>query len=280
VVCIVAALVAALGFVQGLASVALRGDALPGSWVRLVPAPLAARVDALDPALPLPEALRIVLARHDLERGDAALAARNVARLSPSRDRLVLEGLLAEARHEPAAAVADYLAAGDLGRVQAAIDGLAARGDLAGALALERAAIARLSGDRTQADALAEAQFRLGELLQARAYRLRPGTAAFRAAEESALEAYLRATALAPLSLRYLLALGNQQLNLAQIGAAERSFARARDVDPTSAEPLAGLADAALRRGERGAARAYLERARALAPSSPAVLRVQRRLGG
>jgi tetratricopeptide (TPR) repeat protein len=279
VLCVLAALVGLLGVAQVLGSVALRADARPGSWVRLVPASFAARVDALDPALPVPETLRIVLTRRDIERGDVLLAARNVARLRPSRDRLVLQGELAEARREPGVAVAAYLAAGDVARVQTAIDGLAARGDLAGALALERAALARLANDRTQADALAEADFHLGLLLQARAYRAPAGAVSDRADEQRALDAYARATQLAPLSLRYLLALGNQQLNVADIGAAERSFARARDVDPTSAEPLAGLADAALRRGDRAAARAYLERARALAPASPAVLRVQRRLG-
>ena len=273
-----AALVLLLGAMQILGSVAVRGTAQPGAWVRFVPERFARRVDALDTDLPLPPALRLVLARHALDRGDLALAARDVARMAPSRDRFVLAGDLAEARHDTAAAVAAYMAAGDLAGVQTAVDAQTARGNVAGALELERAAIARLRDDRTQADALAEAYFHLGLLQETQAYAYPVGTPERHANELLAVGAYARASALAPLSLRYLIALGNQQLNLNAIAAAQHSFAHARDVDPTSAEPLVGLADAALRGGDLAAARAYYERARALDPASQSVRRLASRL--
>lgn len=92
-------------------------------------------------------------------------------------------------------------------------------------------------------------------------------------------DAYAHALALAPLEERYLLAFGNQQLNLADLPAAERTFERARDVDPTSAEPLAGLGDVAFRQGDAAGARSYLARARALDPGSAAVRTLALKLG-
>jgi len=279
VVALVAATIFALGILQCLGSVAVRASAERGAWVGFVPPSIGRRVDALETALPLPEALRIVLARHALERGDLDLAARDIARVRSSRDRLALEGGLAEARHDPTAAIAAYLAAGDLAGVRDAVEARVRGGNIDGALALQGAVIVRLQGERTQADALAEAYFELGVLQQTQAYGFYVETPQRRASEVLALHAYLRAVALAPLSLRYLIALGNQQLNLGQLPAASRNFARAHEIDPTSAEPLAGLADAALRRGDTATARSYFTRARALAPSSSALLRLARRLG-
>jgi tetratricopeptide (TPR) repeat protein len=276
---LVAALVVVLGVLQFLGSVAVRSSAQGAAWVGLVPASVAARVDALDTAWPLPQALRLVLARHDLERGELGLAEANIAYLHPSRDRFALEGRLAEARHDDGAAVSAFLQGGDLSDLLGVADGRARRGDLPGAIMLERAAIVRLQGDRTQADALAEAYLHLGMLEQARAYEYAAGTQERQDRERRALVAYTHAAALAPLSIRYVIALGNQQLNLGRISAAVRSFARAREIDPTSAEPLAGLADAALRSHDVAAARAYYARARALDPSSPAVHRLAPRVG-
>ncbi len=79
-----------LGAVQFVASVALRDRAEPGSWIRLVPPSLATRTESIDPAFPLPPALRLVLARRALERGDAAAAQAYLDPLPASRDRLAL----------------------------------------------------------------------------------------------------------------------------------------------------------------------------------------------
>jgi tetratricopeptide (TPR) repeat protein len=95
-----------------------------------------------------------------------------------------------------------------------------------------------------------------------------------------AMRAYENAVALAPLSERYLVAAGSQELNLEDTAAAERYFERARDVDPTSAQAWVGLAQVALRYGDRGAARRYLVRAQHIDPASSAVQRLQAKLHG
>jgi tetratricopeptide (TPR) repeat protein len=235
-------------------------------------------VDRLAPAVPVPEPLRLVLAREALENGAPALAARDTAALRPSPDRLALLGGLAQARGDYAAAARDYLAAGDLAWLEGEVDRLAASGRIAQALALQKSIVARLAEDRTEPDVLAEAEFDLGRIEQVQAYRtwiLFPG---HRAHEVAAGQAYARAVALAPFRERYLIALGNQQLNLSELVAATHTFERARDADPTSVEALTGLGDAALRRGDRATAATYLALARARAPGNESVRILGRRL--
>jgi len=275
----VLAVIVVLGAVQALSSVALRAKARPGAWVTVVSKPIAAAVDALDPAVPLPSALRLVFARAALQAHDLPRARAETMRLGRSRDRYALEAGLAEARGETATAVAAYLAAGDVTGIEARVEELAAEKRFAEALALGYESIVRLRNDRTQPDALAEASFRLGRLEERQAYALRVGAPERRMHEGRALEAYAAAAKLAPLSLHYLIAYGNQQLNLAQLPAAVRTFERARDADPTSADPLVGLGDAAVRRGDAAVARAYLARARALDPASEAVARLAAAIG-
>jgi tetratricopeptide (TPR) repeat protein len=269
-----------LGAVQVLSSIALRASAQPGSWVGLVPEGVADRVDRVDAKFPVPPALRLVLARGALARGDLALAARDTGALAPSRDRLALEAGLAAARGDSAGAVRDYLAAGDLAGIQAHIDDLARGGRVADAIVLERELVARLGSDRAQIDALAQAWFELGLIEQARAYQLAASKTADPAAHERAsADAYAHAVSLAPFDERYLIAFANEQLNLGNLKAAVGGFERARDADPTSAEPISGLGDAAFRRGDRAAALGFLGRARALDPSSAAVASLAAKLG-
>jgi tetratricopeptide (TPR) repeat protein len=272
-------LAVAFGAVQAVSSIALRGEGQGGAWPRFVPEALAERVDRIGPTVPLPAALRLVLGREALARGDAGLAALDAAALPPSRDRLALEGGIAEARGDSAAAVRAYLAAGDLSALQAAVDGLVRAGRIPDALALEHAAVDRLAADRTQIDALAQAYFDLGGLEETQAYQFAVGTAVRHDHERAAGDAYAKALALAPFDERYLIAYANQELNLGEIASAERVFERARDADPTSAEPVAGLGDAAFRRGDAAAARAELARARAIDPASAAVARLAKEIG-
>ena len=276
---VLACLCIALGAVQALSSIALRAAAQPGAWSGFVPAELSARVDRLGPAVPLPPELHLVLAREALARGDVSLAERDAAGLPASRDRLVLEGGIAEARGDSNAAVRAYLQADDLSGLEHHIDELVTAGRVVEAVALERVLIARLAADRTQVDALAQAYFDLGRSEETRAYQIPVGQSERHAHEVAAGDAYAHALALAPLEERYLLAFGNQQLNLADLPAAERTFERARDVDPTSAEPLAGLGDVAFRQGDAAGARSYLARARALDPGSAAVRTLALKLG-
>jgi tetratricopeptide (TPR) repeat protein len=268
-----------LGAVQVVATVVLRGDAQRGAWVGIVPEPLALRVERVDPALPLPPALRLVLARRALERGDTAAAEAYAERLPVSADRGALEGRLAEARGDGVAAARAYLAADDLDDIERLVDGYVREKRYDAALALQHEAITQLEADRTQTDELARAFYELGVLDEAHSYRLWIVSQRRRDAELQAAAAYARAVALAPLSERYLIAYGNQLLNVNRIGDAERAFRRARDVDPASAIPLVGLGEAAIRRSDRASARAYLERARAIDPGQPAVVRLAHELG-
>ncbi len=275
-----AALVAVLGCIQVLSSIALRATAQRGSWVQLVPPGVAARVDRLLPGPPLPPALGLVLARNALAAGDLPLAERDIARLPPSRDRTALAGRLAEARGDTAVAVRDYLAADDLAGLERRVGELERAGQLAAALDLQQAAVAKLQTDRTQADALAHAYFALGRLQETASYALAVGSAPRHAHELEARDAYGHAVALAPLDENYILAYANQLLNVGELESAKRAFGRARDVDPASAEPVAGLGEVALREGSAARARSYLVRAQALDASSDAVHRLARELDG
>lgn len=268
----------ALGVEQALAGIALRDDARRPAWVRYVPAGLAARVDHLDPALPLPPTLRLVLARRALAAGDDALAQAHVARLPASRDRAELSGTLAERRGDTQEAVRDFLDAGDLDGLEHRVESLAASGHGAEALTLQRAAIARAERDPAQAGNVPEAYYRLGLLEQNLAYAV-PDPVARSGAERQSLEDYRKAVDLAPLEERYLIAAGNEEINLGDLDAALPYFARALDSDPSSVDALTGFGDVAQRRGDTALAKTYLEQARRLNPAAPAVQRLARQLG-
>lgn len=274
-----ALLAAFLLAIQFVAGIALRSDAQTGSWVRLVPEPLALRIEQLDPRLPLPPALRLVLARRALERDDLEVAQAYIEGLPQSPDRLALAGRLAERRGDGAASLRAYLAADDLDDVERQVDALAAQQRFDRALVLQNAIVARLRTDPTQTDALAQAYYELGQLDEARSWRLRILSPPRYDAEAQAAAAYAEAVALAPLSERYLIAYGNQLLNVKRGAEAERTFARAYDIDPASPEPLVGLGEAAFRRGNVATARSYLERARKAGPQDAAVARLARELG-
>ncbi len=271
VVCLVAC---TLAVEQGLASVALRERAQAPAWVRVLPVAIDARVDGIGPGTRVPGTLRLVLARLALERGDLADARASVAVMRPSRDRSALQAELAARAGDPDGAARAYLAAGDVAGVEEAVKRLQTAGRVADAVALQEAVVARLSSDPTQRDALAEAYYGLGGVRETRAYAIPPRAPERRPAELSALEAYARAATLAPLSVRYLVAVGNQRINTGDLAGARSAFERARDVDPTSAEPWTGLGDLAFREGARARAETMLEHARALAPQSDAVRRL------
>ncbi len=279
-IAIVCAIAVVLGAVQAVASIALRDRAQAPAWVLAVPHTLGARVDHVSLRLPLPSTLRLILARRALDRDDLGDARSATADLPRSRDRLALEAAIDERRGDRVGAVRDYLAAGDLAGVTAAVARLQAAGRSADALALQEEVVARLATDLTQADALAEAYYRLGIAHQARAYAFAVGQPIRGIEERRALDAYERASHLAPLEERYLIALGNQRINVGDLAGARRTFDRARDVDPTSAEPWTGLGDVALKRGDRVAAHAMLVRARAIDPHSDAVRRLATELRG
>ncbi len=276
VACSLAILV--LGALQITAAVALRAQAVAFSLAHGAPGIVAGAVDALEPHAYEPEELRRVLGVHALERGDLARAERFAESLHAGPDRSALEGAIAQARGDDAHAIADYLAAGDLVRLEAFIDAIAARGQSARALALQARTIATLQSAGAQNDTLAEAYYRDALLLQAHAYAIGPAAPAGHAFEVRSQAAYARAAALAPLEERYLIALGNQDLNLERLDAARATFEHLRELHPTSVEALTGLADAAIRAHDPAAAAGYLDAAERLAPGSPDVARMRARL--
>jgi tetratricopeptide (TPR) repeat protein len=251
---------------------ALRDDAQPGSWVRLVPATVAVRVENLDPRFPLPAPLRIVFARDALAAGDVAGAERQIAALGRSRDRTELEALVAERRGDSAAAVRGFLDAGDAGDLERLIVEEQRAGRIDSALVLQEATIERLRTDRSASGALPEAYYRLGLLQQAQAYRLAPDGR--RPDEERSLASYRSAIALAPLAERYLVAAGNEELNLGEYAGAERYFRRAHDVDPTSVDAITGFGDLACRRGQTAQAHAAFATASKMNAAAPSVRRL------
>jgi len=278
-VALIAVAITTLATIQFCASVTVRAHARPFSWMRHMPPQVDAAVDRLGLRLPLPETLRLVAAREALARGDTPRGEALAAALPASNDRLALAGDVAQARGDARSAARAYLAAGDLDDLEDRVAVLAERGDLASALTLQTEAIGRLGADRTQAEALAQAYLQLGLLRQALAYRYAVGSAERWANALRAERAYARAVAIAPLDERYLLALGNQRLNLGNLAAAEGTFVRARDANPNGAAALTGLGEVALRRGDRTTARAYLARARSLDANSDAVRRFAAELG-
>ncbi len=271
--------VALLGGLQLLASVALRDRAQAGSWVTLLSSQETAGLSASARRLPLPPVLRLAFAREAFASGDYLSAAHDLASLRGSPDALALRAALERARGDGDAAARDDLAAGDFEAFAEDLDRLAATGRLERALELARAAVARLSLDRTEPDSLAQAQYGLGILEEARAQTYPSGSARRRRHAEAAAAAYAAAVELGPLDERYLLAAGNQALNLGSWNDAAATFGRAAALDPTSADPIASMGDLAYRRGDRAAARSYLARARALDPRSAAVTRLAAKLG-
>lgn len=278
-VAVVVAVVIACGALQAVASVALRDRAVPLAWVRALPEPVVRVVAAIPPAAIPTTELRLVLGRGALARGDANAADAFAASLGPGPDRSVLLGGIARARDDQPRALAEYLEAGDLPELEDQVEALVRAGDSAGALDLQRRVLARLEAMGEQRDTIGEATYRLGMVLQNRAYAYAPGDRRRTEFARAALAAFERATQLVPLNTHYLVALGNQSLNLSLTQTGRSAFARAHDIDPVAVEPLTGLADAALRAHDAPSARAYLTRARALAPDSPAIASIARRLG-
>jgi tetratricopeptide (TPR) repeat protein len=252
------ALAAAL--VQAVDSLALATYAVAPSWMSYVPLSWRqAAGGAIDGGFPAPAAAHLALVRVALDAGDLDLAARRVAALAPSPDRNVFEGRIAQRRGDLAAAGVDYARGGDAESAARLIDALDAAGNLAGALDLQKRVIAGLPVTPGNAAARADAWWRLGQLYQSQAYAL--PIAARGSLERRAADAYDRAAELAPLSAKFVLAAGNERLNLDDVAAARRAFDALLGQDPHNEDALLGLADAAIRAGDVEAARGFLRRA-------------------
>ena len=89
---------------------------------------------------------------------------------------------------------------------------------------------------------------------------------------------YEQAETLAPLDVKYILALGNDALDAGTLPLARAVFTHGLAVAPGSANVLAGLGLAQLRSGNRSAALALLARARASDPRAPMIPVLERAL--
>ncbi len=270
----------ALAALQCFASVALRDRARPGSWPALVPDVAVARFDDVARALPLPLPLRVAFARAVLDLGDLRRADADARRLPDSAERAALYAALARARGDLAGAARDDLRAGDPLAIAADANALlaASPNGAAPALALERAAVASLGTDPAANAQRARAEYDLGVMEQAVAVRSGVASPGKRGHALASLAAYQRASDAAPQAGGYLVALGNQALNVGDDARAERAFERALDLDPQRPEPHTGLGDVALRRGDVARARGELAIAQHLDPAAPAVRRLAREL--
>lgn len=248
------AIVALLGGVQ-LASSAAYGDlAVRAS----LPALLHARAPLLLRSLAGGPFAQAGAAVHN---GDLTSAARIVATLPDDAAAADLRGRIAELRGDRAAAVAQYVRAGDVVRAQALIDA-SAQTDPARALRDQESLVAALRNDTTATEVTGQAWWRLGELQARAGYRDPARRARFwREAETS----YERALAYAPNEETYLLAAGYQSLANGDVTSSSRWYVRAAEVVPNSAAAYAGLAWAAAARNDCAAARVALARSRGLA---------------
>ncbi len=223
-----------------LASMALYGDlatspsvpaALPMALGRRLGAPLARKR--------VPGVLRIAYARALLHRGDARAVAL-IATLPDDADAADVRAQLAERGGDTAGALALYARAGDFERAQRLIDAQAAAGNTAAAQALELALVRQLSGNG-EATVRARAWWRLGQITASLASL---ESAREIALEREALAYYDAALALAPNEETYLLAAGEEALDLGDRVAAARYYARALDAVPDSVDARTGLARA------------------------------------
>lgn len=248
---------------QAVTSLALAPWTVPPAWMRFAPpAWREAAAHAIDGGFPASSGARIALVRSAIREGDFTTAERRIAALPPSADRSILSGKLLEARGDPAAAGAAYVSGGDSVDVAKIVDALEAQGRVGAAVALQLEALAHVPPGSDNASARADAWWRLGRLYQAAAYDLPiPSRGPL---ERKAAAAYERAASIAPLSAKFLLAAGNEHLNLDEPAAARVYFDRLIAQDPANRDAYLGLADAAILTGDLAAARANLEKARAL----------------
>jgi len=131
------------------------------------------------------------------------------------------------------AAVSDYLDAKAANRLADTVDRMAAAGKFDAAIALESALSERLSDDILARADLAAAQARIGKFAELEAYANPAHAPAYRA---RAIEAYGRASAIAPYNDGYLLSLGFAQMKWGDRRAARAAFTKVLAHHPHQAD--------------------------------------------
>jgi tetratricopeptide (TPR) repeat protein len=201
------------------------GTAIYGALERIAPAPYVEQM----------------LARSALASGDLDGAQSHAVRMpaNPARNELLAQ--IADTRGQSQLALEYYLVAPDVSAVDRYVKMMGIK-DPVGAYALESDLLARLEALTTHPDAVAEAYWTLGRLATRRGFLDESVRAD---AWKTSLVNYKQAAALAPLSEKYWLALGNQYVLLADWPSARDAFARAIGINPNSVDAATGLALAA-----------------------------------
>lgn len=259
-----------LALIQGASDALYASAASPGSFPSHLSPAVGARIyGALASVAPLPS-FEAMLATYALKSGDAVGAQAAAVRLPDSTMRDELLGQSAMLRGDRRAALEYFLHAPDAAAVGREVNRQARRHPLVAA-ALERRLLDRLTALTTHPDAVAEANWRLGELLTRAAYL--PSSAAHPIVldpvrSQQAMNHYLQAADLAPLNTKYLLAAAAQSLLMGDLAGAQRFYQRGVDADPTNADSVAGLGVVAVREGDLAQARARAAAAAKLNPRS------------
>jgi tetratricopeptide (TPR) repeat protein len=259
---VVAALVAFLGCVQFASSSLFAHRVSPGSIVARIPPRYGVAVySAIERVAPAPY-IESMLAWYALYDGNLAEAELHAHKMPNSAVKSELLGRIAQARNQPLLAREYFLVAPDVDEMQRRITAMS-RTNPAEAFDLEVAFKNRLESLTTHPDAVADAYWRMGQLATLRAY-LDPSLRATLLTQ--GLSYYNVAIGLAPLSERYMLAAGSQELLMHNDALAQQYFNRGLDVDPTSADAYAGLGIVAFRASDIAEARYYEAQARARDP--------------
>ena len=217
--------------------------ALAGDW----PFALAANT-GLD-RLPF---VRLELARGALVRAEPARALTLIAPLRPSPAVIDVRGRAELLAGDPAAALRDFLAAGDFIAAQSAIDPIAAR-DPHAAYGLVRDFERQLETSTAAPEILAEVEWREGVIASAAAMPY------------EALDAFARALGRAPNDEKYLLNDAFAALRIGDAEGARRTYERAAQVVPDSLDAFVGVAVTKAVLGDCAGSRTAFARAKTLA---------------
>jgi tetratricopeptide (TPR) repeat protein len=255
----------ALGLVQLGSDAILSAAAQPASLPAHLPLRFGTAIyGVIAGAAPAPYA-ESMLARAALQRGDLTQAQQYAQRLPPSITRDDLLARIAQTRGDEQSARDYFVRAGDIEAITRAVDALAPSRPAA-AYALEDSLRLRLERSGTHPDAVAETYWRLGQLAWQESNRT------------LAMENYVQAVTLSPLSEKFLLAAGFAAYDMHEDATAQSYFARALSTDPASADGYAGAGLVALNEGDTQRARAYAARARSADPSSHALHTLENKL--
>ncbi|HEY0395477.1 MAG TPA: O-antigen ligase family protein [Candidatus Elarobacter sp.] len=256
-------LLAVCGFVQVASSSVYGYGAAPGSLPRHLPALLGTGMyAAIERIAPVPF-VETVLTDDALRRTDLRAAAEHAARLPAGAVRADFAARIAAAENRTADAIDAFLDAGDDEALLPFVGALERAGRVRDAHDLERRIGDRLAAMGMRPNALAGSWWRLGRL----ALRLHD--------DGEAVSDFERASALAPLNTKYLLALGLAALARDEPARAGAYFTRVSEIDPADADAIAGLGLAALRREAGAEAKRRSAQADAINPSATLARRLR-----